>query len=55
MALVTFEGEKQKGPLGDFKLVKLRDPQNSQNVHFLNGLKAGMSIPKFTIVKIEDF
>ena len=39
LALVTFEGEKQKGPLGDFKL---RDSQNSQNVLFLNGAKAGM-------------
>ena len=46
LALVTFEGEKQKGLLGDFKLVKLRDSQNSQSMPFLNGHKTGMSIPK---------
>ena len=54
LTLVTFEGEKQKGPLGDFKLIKMRDCQNSKNVLFLNGPKARLSIPKFSIVKIED-
>ena len=37
-----FEVEKKKGSLGDFKLIKMRDSEMSQNVLFLNCLKAGM-------------
>ena len=37
-----FEVEKKKGSLGDFKLIKMRDSEMSQNVLLLNGLKAEM-------------
>ena len=33
LALMTFQGEKQKRTLGYFKLVELRDSQNSRGLY----------------------
>ena len=55
VALVTYASEKTKSNLGDYRLVRMRDINNSENVIFLNGSKADMMVDKFGIYKIEEF